>query len=701
MNETTVVTLTGPLNAEILLKRARIDDRLSTLTQTVVEFTSLDPDIDLKEMIGQSHTLEIRLDDGSTRKHFGSCTEAQFLYVENGTAHYSATLHPFLWFLTRTRESRIFQDMTVMEIVKEVLADRGFSSRITDSTTQTFDKREYCVQYRESDFQFISRLLEEEGVYYFLDHSGNGEKLVFADNVSAHSQVPGQSSIMFREPNDTAPFVADYLSVFGGTKTMVSAKVTLDDYDFAFPSRAQKSEATNNSDELRKPDYEIFDYPGGFRTKELGTRFAKLRLEEADQQAETWQAFGYVRNMHAGGLFELTDHPRSAVNQEYLIVSSGVIIEEDPGEAGALGGQLFNVQSDIEVIPSETPFRPPRVTSLPDISGVHVAKVVGKSGEEIYTDEYGRVKLKFFWDRYGKEDETATCWVRVATPFAGKNWGMIHIPRVGQEVVVQFEEGNPDRPIVTGMLYNGTNTPPYALPDNKTMQGLKTNKSKGGGGFNELVFEDKAENEYVRLQSERDYHEIIKNDATISIGEGHKDKGDLTETVHRHKVQTLKTGDHTFKIEKGSQTVEIKKDRTETVQGKHTETITGNVKTTIKQGNETKTLNKGNQTTTLKMGNHTEKLSLGNFSLKADAGKVTIQAMQSIELKVGANSIKIDMMGVTVKGMMLKFEGSAMANLKAPMVTVQGDGMATVKGAMTTVDGSAMTMVKGGITMVN
>jgi type VI secretion system secreted protein VgrG len=273
-------------------------------------------------------------------------------------------------------------------------------------------------------------------------------------------------------------------------------------------------------------------------------------------------------------------------------------------------------------------------------------------------------------------------------PWTGKNWGMIALPRIGQEVVVQFEEGDPDRPVIVGMLYNADTMPPYTLPGEMTKSGVVTRSSKEGsaGTFHELMFDDKKGAELVRFQSERDYRQIVKNNADVTVGLEHKDKGDMTFTVHRHLTETVKTGDHTFAVETGSQIINIKTDKTETIKGKSTLTVTGNVSETIEQGNRTEEIKKGNVTRTISMGNESTTLKLGNYTLETSVGKIGMKAMQEIMLEVGGSSIKIDQMGVTIKGMMVKIEGTIMLEAKGLMTTVKGDAMLTLKGGLTMIN---------------
>jgi type VI secretion system secreted protein VgrG len=691
--ENRMVRMKGPLpENRMFLKCAQVEEGLSQLTRTTVEFLSPDRALDLAQVVGKPISVSVQKEDEKWRDFHGTCVEVRYVGLYQGLGHYVAEVRPWLWFLTRKRNNRIFQDMTAPDIIMKVLSDAGFSADTTNALSQSRTKREYCVQYGETDFDFIARLMEEEGIYFFFNHDQAKEKLVLADGIGAHSAVPGHAMVdfHFREPEYRRR--ADHVFEWTGAEQVTSGKVSLDDYDFKSPSAALGATRAMAKGSHEHNKYEVYDYPGALFypgpekpddrfAAGLGDHFARVKMEALAIAHKRWRGVGNVRAFAAGNFFTLQKHPRNKDNGEYLIVSATHQLqietdyEDDESLRPLLGGRLDfgsankdTYRCTFEVVPKADQYRAPQTTCRAQIPGLQTAVVVGPAGEEIYTDKFGRIRIQFFWDREGKKDENSTCWARVMQPWTGKNWGMIGIPRIGQEVVVQFEQGNPDRPIIMGMLYNAETMPPYALPDNQTMSGIKTDKSKGGGGFNELVMEDKAGAEYVRLQSERDYKEIIKNDAVITIGLEHKDKGDLTQTIHRNKTETLKTGDHTFKVEAGNQTIEIKKNKSEKIEGKSDLTITGNLTETISQGN------------------HSETVSLGNYSLKTSAGKVTVEAMQSIELKVMGSSIKIDPVGVTIKGPIIKIEGTGMVQLKAPMSQLEG---------------SALMIVKGGLTMIN
>ncbi len=769
----TVVEIQGAGAGGTVLKCARVRDGLSRITEISAEVAAESAIVDLNRTVGAPMRVVVKASDGSFSAIGGTCVAASYLGTSHGAAAYALEIRPWLWFLTRTRETRIFQNKSALDIIKEIIGDYGHSGNITDKTTHSFSSRIYCVQYRETDFDFVSRLMEQEGIYYFFDHSDTTEKLVLCDGSGAHAAIPGHAKVEFNEPEDDAlNWQDDHIRSWQLGTRITTGQVTLDGYGFEAPradisavNQIKKGSWTHN-------DREHYDWPGRYTDSGVGTHFARVRMESLAIRHQVWSGLGNVRGIATGATFTLSGFAREAENQEYLVTGCTHYLLNEQGYKSDEDLEAFqpdllypNVENpeayicEIEAVPKSEPFRAPQITPWPTVSGVHTALVVGKSGEEIWTDKYGRVRVQFHWDRDGKKDDTAACWVRVATPWSGKNWGMIHVPRIGQEVVVDFEEGDPDRPLITGMLWNADNMPPYPLPANQTMQGIKTNKSKGGGGFNELVFEDKAAAEYVRLQSERDYTEIIKNNAEITIGMEHKDKGNLTQTVYNDFTETIKVGDHKSTIEKGDETIDIKtgsqkitikKDQTETISGKSTRTVTGDVKETYKAkltqditGNVTQTVKQGNYSQEIKMGNFSHKvgmgsvkqevkmgsvsrkvtmgsikdtISLGNVTTKASLGKITQQAMQAIELKVGSNSLKIDMTGVTIKGAMVKVEGTAMVDVKAPIVQIKGDGMLKAeapmvqiegkalgmfKAPLTMVDGSALAMVKGGIAMVN
>jgi len=563
---------------------------------------------------------------------------------ETGLIHYTLVLVPKPWVLTHESYCRIYQHQTAMEIVKRVLNDCG-TTDIEDKTKRTLKSREYCVQYNETDFAFVSRLLEFEGISYCFRHEAGKHTIVFADDETAFKDLPVTPTI-------------EYDDLIGGlrekgrihewhrTNEFRAGNYYLNDYNFETPK-----ENLNAKSETKEHKMLFYDNAGGYEKMTEGEALAKMRVEEEQVPSKIVHGKSLNWNLASGYKFTLKNH---FADESKFTLTRVIHYARQPLETSD-EEEAFSYENDFTCIPSDTPYRPPRFTPAPSVRGVQTAKVVGPEGEEIYTDKYGRVKVRFHWDSEpqpeGKKDENASCWIRVASYWAGKQWGAIHIPRIGQEVIVDFVEGDVDRPIIVGSVYNADNMPPYSLPDDKTKSTLKSDSSKGSGGFNEFRFEDKKGSEEVYFQAEKDHNTLVKNDETRTVDH------DRTTTIKNDETQTV-TNNEKITVEKGNQTI------------------------TIQTGNQSTTLNKGNQSTTIDMGNQSTKISMGNQSTKLDLGAATHEAMQSITLKVGQSSIVVDQMGVTIKGMMIKLEAQAMVQVKAPLIQVNADGIAIIKGGI-------------------
>jgi len=682
----------GDVNDDLYLVAASVHEGVSRLTETTLEFACSNREVDLTPMLGKPYRAFLKDANGMERIFPGHCVSIEFAGYKGSIGHYIAELRPWLWFLGRTRECRVFNgEKSVPDLVKQILGDYGFAGFLEDKLNGIYEKREYIVQYRETDLDFISRLMEEEGMYYFFTDDGTKEKMVLADGVGSHEAIPAGNPVQFRPLDEQGRHFGWTIHQWSAGLAATSGKVSLADYNFEKPTALRPGMNQIPKGDHGNKDREFYDYPGHFREQALGGTRARVQMEAEAVRHKTASGAGNFSGLFIGKKFTMKDHGRPTENVEWMLTSATHRMQmEIPSDRAPPEGTGIAPMTDLaagmehdlytctfEAIPASEQYRAPLVTPWPEISGVHTALVVGKSGEEIHTDKYGRIAVQFHWDRLGKKDEKSSCWVRCMMPWTGKNWGMIAIPRIGQEVVVQFEEGDPDRPLVVGMLYNADTMPPYALPANMTQSGVKTNSSKGGGGFNELMMEDKKGKELVRFQSERDYKQIVKNNADITVGLEHKDKGDMTLEVHRHLTETVKTGNHAFTVAAGNQTEKIKKNKTETIEGKSTQTITGNVTETVKQGNVTRTLNMGNESTTLKMG---------NYSVETKLGKIEMTAMTGITLKCGASTITMTPASIEIKSVMVKVEGSAMVE---------------TKGAMNKVTGDALVMIKGGVTLIN
>ena len=476
--------------------------------------------IDFDHVVGTDIAVGLVLQKGGAR-YFSGCV-SRFVHTGRSgrLAHYHATVVPWLWFLTRTADCRIFlnekEPKPAGAIVKEVIQEHGFSQLLdSKGLSGTYHKWEYCVQYRETDFNFISRLLENEGIYYYFAH-GNGEhKMMLADSMSAHKAFPGYEEIQYRPP-DEAFREKETIYDWRIERELQPGACTLNDFDFEKPRTPL---ITDSKVKRMHPRFghEIYDYPGAYVTEGDGKTYAKVRIEELQSDFEVVSGESNARGIAPGYKFKLIDCPRGDQNREYLVTSANYHIESDEYDAsGNSGGPTYTCT--FTAVPKDQPFRPARVTPKPMIQGPQTAIVVGKKGEEIWTDKYGRVKLQFHWDRYGKSDENSSCWVRVSQEWAGKNWGSMHVPRIGQEVIVDFLEGDPDRPIITGRVYNAEQMPPYGLPAEMTKSTLKSNSSKGGVGFNEIRFEDKKDKEQIFIHAERNMDVRVKGSRMESVG---------------------------------------------------------------------------------------------------------------------------------------------------------------------------------------
>jgi len=668
---------------DLFLWRVSGSEQLSQLFEYELDLLSEKNNIDLKQLLGKNMTVTLHLLEGGQRFLHGIVTRASRSGMMGRFYHYRATLKPKAWLLTRRSNCRIMPtEKSVPDIVKLILNEHGVSD-VGMQLSGTYSPREYCVQYRETDFNFISRLLEDEGIYYYFNHSHSAHTLVLCDSVAAQKKAPVNANIPFFQPANQNRRKEGHLYEWNVSQEIQSGNCELDDYDFEAPNTdlTAKSSKPGAHTESGK---EVYDYPGGYKEKSDGEQYSKVRLEELRSQFEQIAARGNARQLAAGMKFKLVDFPVADQNREYAIVSSSLQLQNNGYESDGITDCEEEYQCAFRVLPAtaENQFRPPRLTPMPIVQGVQTAIVVGKKGEEIWTDTYGRVKVQFHWDRLGKKDENSSCWVRVAQVWAGKAWGAMHIPRVGQEVIVDFLEGNPDRPIITGRVYNAEQMPPYVLPDNQTQSGIKSRSSKEGGAdnFNEIRFEDKKGEEELYIHAEKDCTRIVENNDVQKVGFDKKDQGNQTIDIYNDRTVTLDQGNDSLTVKTGNRTVSINT-------GNHELTVkTGDRSARIDTGNDNLTVKTGNRAVSVDTGNHDLTVKTGNHTVQVNLGSIEESAMQSIELTVGSSSVKIDQSGVTIKGLNISIEGS-----------LQTD----VKGLKTSVDGSAMLTVKGGLVMIN
>ena len=654
-----LLTIETPLGKDVLLlESCQGREAVSGLFQFSLHMLSKKSSVAFGSIVGKAVTVTIETETGKRTIHgfvnqFAQGSRFVHTSVEQGQEYYTryhASIVPWLWNLTRTSDCRIFQNKSVPDIVQQIFKDLGYTD-FKLKLSGSYPPRTYCVQYRESDFDFVSRLLEEEGIFYFFEHSASKHTLVLGDSTAAFQDCPGQASAHYNPKSGEKG--EDSISNWVLQQAVRTAKYAVADYNFETPSTDLKVNAPTTLTVGKNDKLEVYDYEGRYQKRADGERRVKTRMEELESAHTQINGASSCLAFTAGYAFNLLDHYRPEYNEAYVLTG----VSHNARSNLLSDDSASSYTNTFDCIPKQVRFRPARVTPKPIVRGTQTGVVVGKSGEEIWTDKYGRIKVQFHWDREGKKDENSSCWVRVATPWAGKQWGAISIPRIGQEVVIDFLEGDPDQPLVIGSVYNAEQMPPYALPDNQTQSGLKSRSSKQGSpdNFNELRFEDKKGSEDIYFHAEKDFHRLVENDDDLKV------ERDQTIEVKRHRTEIVKEGNEQVTIDKGNRTVVVSK---------------GNDLHQLKMGNRDVKIDMGNDTLTIKLGNQTTKLNLG---------KSATEAMQSIELKVGQSSIKIDQMGITVKGMMVKIEGQIQTE---------------VKGLMTKIGGDAMLQAKGGITMI-
>ncbi|MCL2450581.1 MAG: type VI secretion system tip protein VgrG, partial [Polyangiaceae bacterium] len=489
------ITIESPLGDTLQFHSMSGVEALSRPFVFDVEVQSRRDDIKPGELLGQPVTLALDLasdSDATTRYWNGIVASMQYVDTGfDGVSRYRLTLRPWLWQLGLAADCRIFQRRSVPDIVKTVFEGRGFHD-FNVVLSETYDVREYVVQYRETDLQFVSRLLEDEGIYYFFRHESGKHTLILADSPHAHSDVSGYASLPYAAQDVNRDETLQYVRSWRAEGRLETGRYALSDFDFTRSFMRPLRGWAKGSEQATESNLEVHDYPGGFTTFDGGRAAAWRRLRQARREARTGGGESNARGLTVGCTFQLEDHPRDDQNRKYLVTSARVRLRgkelrmsdgtEEEAFACAFG-----------VVDAEVGFTPPRTAPKPFVRGPQTAIVVGPADHEIWTDEYGRIKVQFHWDRIGTDDANSSCWVRVAQAWAGDRFGAQFVPRIGQEVVVDFLEGDPDRPIVTGSVYNNANMPPFELPLNQTQSGLRTRSTPRGAIYkngNEIRFED-------------------------------------------------------------------------------------------------------------------------------------------------------------------------------------------------------------------
>lgn len=654
--------VTTPFGADVLLLDAlEATEGLSELFQVSLDMRSSNTALDASQVIGQSVTVTLALTDGPTRYFHGIASRFTHTGGDRDVSHYRLEVVPKLWLLTLSRDRAIWQAQTAPEIIKAVLGDFGVT--FSDKLTGSYTALDYCVQYDETAFDFISRLMEAAGIFYFFTFASGAHTLVLADASTAHPSCSDAAQVRFF-PETGPRHAVDTITHFELEHRLVLKTHSLSDFDPLQPSTALQSDASGTQGQGT-----AFDWPGGHLTPSAGAALATLRVQASQLDAQVLRGDGYAYPFAAGTRFTLSEHFRSTLNTAHVLrrvrhtVRDGVY------------------RNRFEAFAATVPFRPPRATARPRVLGSQTATVVGPQGEEIWCDKNGRIKIRFHWDRVGKKDDTCSCWVRVMQAAAGAGFGALFLPRVGQEVVVTHVDGDPDRPLVTGCVYNGEHTPPVTLPAHQTQSVIKTRSSKKGTAGNELRFEDKKDSEELYLHAQKDMKVEIENDLNVTLTEG-------------SETRTIKQGDRTLDIQTGKETHSVKGTRDLTITGDETHTNEGDYTQEV-SGHYTLKVN-GNLVLDITGGitiKSAKSVSVeAGTSLATEAGtalthtagtSLTNKAGTALTNQAGTSLTNKASLGlVNQAGTTLDNKGAMINHKASAMQTVEGGGMLTLKGGL-------------------
>ena len=649
------ISIKTPLGEDkLLLTRFTYSDALNALFTMTADLLSTDQSIAFDQIVGHPVTISMDLAGGSKRYFHGIV--ASFVQAGRavGSAVYHASIVPWLAHLANVSDCQIFQNESIPDIVSKVIKKAGFTDIQVD-LTGSYSPLEFCVQYRETNLHFVSRLLEKAGICYYFKHEESRHVLVLTDQVSKHAPYSGYETIPYREAETTGSLLE---VIKGWTLSMQARTVRFaqTDFDFKRP-KVDLKVVSPVSRSHGLADFEQFDYPGEYVAAADGEQYAKARIEAIQSQHEIVTGQASCRGLATGCTFKLSDHPRADQNREYLLTDLALQFDADGFSSGGGGGvQATNGEAfgcSFSAMPTTQQYRPERTILKTLIPGPQTAIVTGPAGEEIHTDEHGRVKVHFHWDRYGKYDDASSCWVRVSQLWAGKGWGGMHIPRIGQEVIVEFLEGDPDRPIITGRVYNGDETPPYALPVNKNISTIKSESTKGGNGFNEVKMDDTKGSELLYIQAEKDRTVLVKNDNSESVSHDETIEIGNNRTKHVKKNEDVTIDENRTEEVKKNEDITIGVDRTEEVKKNEQITIGENRTEEVKKNEEVKI----GENRTHDVGKK-DTLTVGKQLLIDVGDQITIQTGQSSIVMKKDGTIQI-------KGKDISITGSGKINIKA------------------------------------
>lgn len=679
------VTVTTPLDDELLLFSMHGSEPLSRPFQFDLQLLSENSRIESAALLGKNITVHLEIAGHAVRHFNGIVTRFAYGGEHGRYFAYRVTMRPWLWMLDLTAQNDVYQRITIPELAHLVFRLNGFTDVSPDKLTGTYQQREYVLQYHESAFNFVTRWLEHEGIYYYFEHDESSHKICLADTSSSGESVKSYDKLPFRLASQSAREARDHFSQWHEAAGVAPESYALDAFDFQKPKNDLFVHTSTPDRDKIGSDADfgtICDASQNYVETSVGETYSRVRAEELRSSQSLFEGSGNVRGLRPGALFELTDHPRKSLNRKYYVVGVFYSIQAGDFESKDGSGE-YQVHTNVQAIDASVSYRPPRTTHTPTVTGPETATVVGASETEIYSEELGRIKIQFHWDHGHDADQGASCWVRVAQPWAGTDFGVQFIPRIGQEVLVDFIAGDPDRPIVVGSVYNQNHKPPFPPNKHPTQSGIRTRSSKGGGvdDYNELRFEDDAGHEEVYLQAQRNLRELVKNDHSSTIN------GKQTNTVEKDQVE------------------DIHGDQSLTVKGNRTAHVCGSQSTTIDGGSGVD----GCTGCKLKV--------TGDYQV--DVSKtITVQAPVSIRLECGGSSILIEPDKISIlaggqailvldTGVNLQAAGGAKLNLDTGALVQAAlggaltlDANAAIAGLQSMVSGKVMAQVDAGANSV-
>ena len=734
-----LVDIVTPLGEALWFRQMTGTEALSIPFEydVVLHASEKTPSLSAKAMLGEGVTLKVETEKSAGIRPFnGICTRFGNAGREGAHIVYTAKLRPWLWLASRRSDCKIFQNLTVPEIIDQVLAPYGHPW--TKKLNRTYRTWDYCVQYQETDMNFVMRLMEHEGIYFYFEHAIGSHTMVLIDDVMRHSPLAGRSDIRYVGKDASTVAREEHFNSWAVREEVDPGEYISIDYDFEHP-KADLKINSKNAIGYSHDAHERYQWPGGYTQHADGEDYAKVGNQILQAEQERCQGHTTVRTMAPGYTFKLNNCPRKEQNRQYLAVAATYFFRDNARMSEGSGEGDSDWGITVTSQPTTMPYRPQLLTPKPRTLGPQTAVVVGPAGEEIYTDKYSRVKVQFHWDRYGKKNENSSCWIRVSTPWAGEKWGMIHIPRIGHEVVVDFLNGDPDYPLITGSVYNADLMPPYGLPDNKTASGLKSRSTKGGSAtdFNEIRMEDMKGKEQLYLHAQKNYDTVVELDESRMVGNdratriehdddrfvNHDDRHVVTHNqsvqINNNQTVTVKANqDNTVNSDQsnmvdGMRAQNIGKDLKEKTGGNHTETISknhtfstgGNEK--IKIGGKQSTLIQGSRKTTIIGPDKT--LVVGSASYSAlnyrVMGAVTYSetCMTRKAVIMGTDDTKIvGMQTEKIGGMRDTTIGGVDKTTVGGMQTTSVAGMQTtsVVGAISMTAGAAISLTSGAVVSV-